>query len=97
LDYVKATNPENLDRKKIQMVILNMVLPDMRGGEVYDKLSAVNSEVKVLLSSGYSIDTEAKEVLARGGKGFLQKPFSLAQLSRRMREVLDNKKPAGHG
>jgi CheY-like chemotaxis protein len=83
--------------EKIHMVILNMVLPDMGGGEVYDKLKAVNSEVKVLLSSGYSVDRAANEVLARGCKGFLQKPFSLEQLSRRMREILDNKRPATHG
>ena len=63
--------------EKIHMVILNMVLPDMRGSEVYDKLRAVNPEVKVLLSSGYSIDRAANEILARGCKGFLQKPFSL--------------------
>ena len=76
--------------KKIHLVILNMVLRDMGGGEVYDKLKTINPKVKVLLSSGYDLDKEANAVLARGCKGFLQKPFSLEQLSRNLRKILDN-------
>jgi CheY-like chemotaxis protein len=49
----------------------------------------MNPEIKVLLSSGYSIDGKAEEILARGCKGFIQKPFAMAELSRRLRQLLD--------
>ena len=45
----------------------------------------------MLLSSGYSIDGEATEILERGCDGFIQKPFSIEELSTKIREVLDRK------
>jgi CheY-like chemotaxis protein len=59
------------------------------GGKVYDRLKHINPGVKVLLSSGYSIDGEAKEILERGCDGFIQKPFSMKELSGKLRKVLD--------
>jgi CheY-like chemotaxis protein len=73
---------------RIDLAILDMVLPDMSGGEIFNQLRARNGALKVLLASGYSIDEQAREVLTRGGNGFIQKPFSLEQLSRKLREVL---------
>lgn len=78
------------NRDKIDLVILDMILPDMSGGKAYDRLKEINSEIKVLLSSGYSIDGQATEILKRGCNGFLQKPFSIEKLSQCVREVLEN-------
>ncbi|MCK5022322.1 MAG: response regulator, partial [Candidatus Pacebacteria bacterium] len=75
----------------IDMVILDMIMPDMGGGDTYDKLKEINPDVKVLLSSGYSINSQATEILERGCDGFLQKPFDIENLSHKMREILDNK------
>jgi PAS domain S-box-containing protein len=77
------------NRDKIDMVILDMIMPDMGGGEVYDRLKEINPSIKVLLSSGYSINGQATEILERGCNGFIQKPFNMADLSRKIREVLD--------
>jgi len=74
---------------KIDMVILDMIMPDMDGGETYDKLKEINPDIKVLLSSGYSINGQATEILERGCNGFIQKPFNMADLSKKIREVLD--------
>jgi len=63
-------------------------MPDIGGGEAYDRIKEINPEVKVLLSSGYSIDSEAKDILARGCDGFIQKPFTMKELSQSVREVL---------
>ena len=63
-------------------------MPDMGGGEAYDRMKEINPNVKVLLSSGYNIDSEAKEILARGCDAFIQKPFSMKELSQAIREVL---------
>ncbi len=75
----------------IDMVILDMIMPGMDGGEVFDRLKVIHPDVKVLLSSGYSINGNASKILERGCNGFIQKPFTMEQLSTRVREILDKK------
>jgi len=74
----------------IDLVLLDMVMPDMCGAETYDRLKAINPEVKVLLSSGFSIDGQAAEILKRGCNGFIQKPFNIAQISQKLRDILSH-------
>jgi len=76
------------NQDKIDMVILDMIMPDMGGGETYDKLKEINPDIKVLLSSGYSIDGQANEILERGCDGFIQKPYKTGELSKKIWEVL---------
>ena len=76
------------NRDLIKMVILDMIMPQMSGGETFDQMRATNPRVKVLLSSGYSINGEAQEILNRGCHGFIQKPFNLRELSQRLGEML---------
>jgi two-component system cell cycle sensor histidine kinase/response regulator CckA len=76
-------------RGTIDLVILDMVMPEMGGGETFDRMKEIDPDIKVLLSSGYSIDGEANEILKRGCCGFIQKPFSLTDLSERLRKILD--------
>ncbi|MDY7037481.1 MAG: PAS domain S-box protein, partial [Thermodesulfobacteriota bacterium] len=75
-------------KDRIDMVILDMIMPDMGGGETYDRMRQIDPNIKVLLSSGYSIDGQAKEILERGCNAFIQKPFNINQLSRKIREIL---------
>jgi CheY-like chemotaxis protein len=75
-------------RGEIDLVLLDIVMPKMGGGQAYDCMKAMNPEVKVLLLSGYSIDGEATQILERGCNGFIQKPFNLEQLSRSVKAVL---------
>jgi len=77
------------NQDKIDMVLLDMIMPGMGGGETYDRIKEINPKVKVLLSSGYSIEGQATEILKRGCNAFIQKPFDMELLSRRIREVLD--------
>ena len=74
---------------EIDLIILDMIMPDMVGGEVYEAIRKINPEVKVLLSSGYSINGEATEILDRGCNGFIQKPFGVKNLSKKIREILN--------
>jgi two-component system cell cycle sensor histidine kinase/response regulator CckA len=74
---------------KINLVVLDMIMPGMSGGETYDRLKGINPNVKVLLSSGYSMDGQASEILKRGCSGFIQKPFRMRDLSQIIREILD--------
>jgi len=77
-----------LESSPPDLVILDMIMPQMGGGETYDKLKEIGPTIKVLLSSGYSINGQAKEILKRGCNGFIQKPFTMRELSKAIREVL---------
>jgi two-component system cell cycle sensor histidine kinase/response regulator CckA len=79
------------DKDEIDLVILDMIMPDMSGGEVYDRMKEMNPKIKALLSSGYSIDGQASEILERGCDGFIQKPFNIKELSRKLTEILGKK------
>lgn len=74
---------------QIDLVIIDMITPQMSGGELYDRLKQIHPAVRVLLCSGYSIDGQAREILNRGCKGFIQKPFNVSQLSVKVREKLN--------
>lgn len=69
---------------QVDLVVLDMIMPDMGGGEVFERLKEINPRVKVLLSSGYAVNGQAKQILEKGCKGFIQKPFSLAELSQKL-------------
>jgi two-component system cell cycle sensor histidine kinase/response regulator CckA len=77
------------NKDKIDMVILDMIMPEMGGGDTYDRIKEINPAVKALLSSGYSIDGQATEILQRGCHDFIQKPFDMKGLSQKIREILD--------
>lgn len=80
------------NREAIDLVVLDIVMPNMGGGEIFDRLKEINPNIKVLLSSGYSIDGEATKILERGCNGFIQKPFDVKQLSQTIRAILDKKR-----
>jgi len=75
---------------RIDMILLDMIMPDLGGGETYDRIKEMNSGVKVLLSSGYGIDGEAREILKRGCNEFIQKPFNIMDLSQKVNEILNH-------
>jgi CheY-like chemotaxis protein len=84
-----ALNTYQRQNHSIDIVIIDMIMPVMGGGEAYDRLKKMDPDSKVLLASGYSIDGQAREILDRGCDGFIQKPFDLADLSKKLREILD--------
>jgi len=88
-DGREAVEVYEKNRDDIDIVILDMVMPNMGGSEAYDQMKEINPEIKVLLLSGYSIDGRATEILNRGCDGFIQKPFTMKQLSAKLREILD--------
>jgi two-component system cell cycle sensor histidine kinase/response regulator CckA len=76
-------------KDEIDLVILDMIMPDISGSDVYDRIKKINPKIKVLLSSGYSVTGEANEILERGCNGFIQKPFNLTTLSIKIGEILE--------
>lgn len=73
---------------KIDLVLLDMVMPEMNGHDAFFALKQLDPEVKVLLQSGYMAQEEAQDVLDAGARGFLQKPYRMLELARKIREVL---------
>jgi two-component system, cell cycle sensor histidine kinase and response regulator CckA len=93
---VARTGPEAIatfsaQPDRIALVLLDMVMPAMDGGDVFDALRSIRPDVRIMLSSGYSFEGVGVRMAARNCDGFLQKPFQLAALSSKLREVLDRK------
>jgi two-component system cell cycle sensor histidine kinase/response regulator CckA len=76
------------NRDIIDLVVLDVVMPDMGGGETFDLLKKLNPDIKVLLASGYRLEGEAARILKRGCQGFIQKPFDISEISQKLRSLL---------
>jgi len=77
---------ENNDQ--VKLVFMDMAMPNMSGKDAYIEMKKINPAVKVLLTSGFKFDQRVKEALALGVNGFIQKPFSMVDLSRRIHEII---------
>jgi CheY-like chemotaxis protein len=75
-------------KDKISLVILDMIMPEESGSIIYDQLKKIDPDVKALLSSGYSFNEQAAEIIEKGCNGFIQKPFNIDALSRKIREAM---------
>jgi len=75
----------------IDLVVLDMIMPGMGGGDTFDALKKIDPAVKVILSSGYSLHGEASRIMERGCSAFIQKPFRIEELSDKLEEVLGKK------
>jgi len=84
----RAVNLYEDKKNTIDLVILDLIMPGMSGKEVYERLKNINPNVKVLLSSGYSIEGQATEIINCGCDGFIQKPFSMNEMSGKLSEIL---------
>ncbi len=85
IDTYRAKNSQ------IDLVILDLIMPGLGGGETFDQMKAINPDVKVLLSSGYSINGQASSIIKRGCQGFIQKPFGIQELSQKISKTIASK------
>lgn len=80
-------------RERIDLVIMDMIMPGGGGSPAVDRINEINPEARIILSSGYSLNGRIKEVMDRGGiRSFIQKPFLINELSEKIREILSRKK-----
>ena len=93
-DSVEAVEVFRREWREIDLVILDLVMPGMGGRDVLRALRAIDPDVRVVVSSGYSLK-EARPSIAEGAGAFLQKPYDLATLKRVLSEVLGGVVP-GH-
>ncbi len=97
LDYDVITAPDGMTaieifesrKEEIDLTIIDMVMPGMSGDKVYTRLREMQPDVKVLISSGYSINDLPEGFSLHDRERFIQKPFDLKTLYKKTREILD--------
>jgi CheY-like chemotaxis protein len=85
----EAVSIANSFEGDIDIALLDIILPDMVGTEIYPLIKEIRPNIKVLVCSGYSIDGPAQEILDAGAHCFIQKPISISDLSQKLQELLD--------
>ena len=75
----------------VELVILDMNMPGMNGATVYDHLKKIQTDAKVLIASGYFENHVIGDILKNGCIGFIQKPFTIGELSEKLKEMLNKK------
>jgi len=85
-----ASGPEAIallkeDPKAFDLIILDMLMPQMSGKDVFCQLKELNPNIRVLAISGFTSEESIRYILDNGGKGFIQKPFTIEDLSKKVR------------
>ena len=81
---------EILKENKVAFVILDMLMPGMNGFEIYHKLKKIQPKIKIILTSGYTEDQTKERSASIGFDSFIQKPFSMIQLSEKIENIWAN-------
>jgi len=87
----EALNIYKEHKNAIDLVVLDMIMPGLSGSETYEELKLINPQVKVMVSTGYSVSEQAKKIMEKGCQAIIQKPFRLEDLSQKVREVIGQK------
>ena len=77
------------NRNTVDLVILDMRMPH-NGGLTFENLRKMDNDVKILITSGYTEDYRIRELIKQGCEGFIQKPFNLTVLSKKILNALNN-------
>ncbi|MBN2529099.1 MAG: response regulator [Deltaproteobacteria bacterium] len=75
-------------RHEIDLIVLDMIMPIMDGPATFARAREMRPDIPVILCSGYSKDDSATELLKNDNVGFVQKPFSVGEISSRMSQIL---------
>ncbi len=90
-DGKEAAEIYRLQWKDIDIAIIDIIMPVMDGGETFTVLKQINPQIKALLASGYTLGNgKVDKILNEGAQGFISKPFTVTDLSRKLRDILDN-------
>ncbi len=88
-DGLEAIDIYKEKKGSIDIVLLDMIMPNLPGKETFYMLKQIDPDVKVMLVSGYSQDSKASDLIKDGVKGFIQKPVRLGQLSECINKILN--------
>ena len=79
-------------KKEISVVILDIVMPDVGGREVFRRIREIDPAAQVIIASGYNQERDANDLLQEGALRFVQKPYRLASLVGTVVEVIERGK-----
>ncbi|MEE9122558.1 MAG: PAS domain S-box protein [Syntrophobacteria bacterium] len=77
------------EQHRIDLVILDLVIPGMGGKKCYEEILKINPQAKILIVSGHSVNGPGKEAMEAGARGFVGKPFDVSHMLKAVREILD--------
>jgi len=81
------------DKKEhIDIVVLDMIMPDESGANTYKRLKKLNPDIRVLITSGFEKNGNVDEILNDGQNGFIQKPFKFEEFTNNIDSMLSLKK-----
>ncbi len=86
----KAIDQFRDNKDRIDLVILDMIMPEMSGSEVFERIKQIKPDVKVLIVSGYAMDNEKENLTKAGVKGFIKKPFKIRDLLEAIFTILES-------
>ena len=89
-DGLEAIHIYQSAKDSIDLVILDLMMPNLSGRDAYKRLKEINPAVKVIICSGYGLDHEAMKELQGGVCSFIQKPYNLEQLAQAVRKGIDS-------
>ena len=89
MDGESALDIYRMDPDRIDLVILDLIMPGMGGKRCLEELLWLNPRVKVLIASGYSNTMPIKDTVERGAKNFLSKPYKAKEILESVRKILD--------
>jgi signal transduction histidine kinase/ActR/RegA family two-component response regulator len=87
-DSVAALSFFEKDHSAVSLIILDMIMPKMDGPAMYRAIKAIDPLARVILVSGFSIDSAAQNLLSDGAQSYIQKPYLLDDLVRAVRNAL---------
>lgn len=92
IDGEAAIQEFTANRERIELALLDIMLPKLSGTEVFARIRSENPRLPVILSTGYSADIEQLDRVRQRGLPILQKPYSPRELAQRVREALDHRR-----
>ncbi len=76
-------------KAEVSCILMDLTMPEMDGEEAFREIRRIDPRVRVLLSSGYNEQEAVQRFVGKGLAGFLQKPYQLALLGKKLREILN--------
>jgi CheY-like chemotaxis protein len=78
----------NDEKEHIDLVVLDIIMPDENGTTTYKRLKRINPDIRVLISTGYGRDEDIEEILTDSRNGFIQKPFKFKEFINKIDAIL---------
>ena len=84
----EALNLYEKERDIVSLVIIDLIMPEMGGKQCIEELRKIDSDLKILVTSGYPVDGPTKEAIESAAADFVGKPYNMKEILRAVRDIL---------